>query len=161
MALLMSVPGAQYIVLCIDIPLADRHRAFSAGWGGRLCVAAGPIRHLLPMQLQCAHSLCASFTHLATLTRRCTDVDVVQAYTARQAEHSANALSRELNVAEQTREREHEQMLEQISRINRCVRSALHPWLSLEVLIMHWRNNKCICVFVFADGWTNAADRSS
>eukprot|EP01052_Picozoa_sp_SAG31_P015249 SAG31_NODE_975_length_10623_cov_7.244964_8_plen_80_part_00 len=47
-------------------------------------------------------------------------IDGVQAHTARRAQQSANEQAHEQHVAEQTRQREHEQMMEQISRINRC-----------------------------------------
>eukprot|EP01052_Picozoa_sp_SAG31_P030266 SAG31_NODE_3090_length_4687_cov_4.344377_5_plen_221_part_00 len=57
------------------------------------------------------------------LLANCICADVVQAYTARQAEANAAAQAREQHVSEQTRQREHEQMMEQISRINRSENS--------------------------------------
>eukprot|EP01052_Picozoa_sp_SAG31_P037910 SAG31_NODE_4972_length_2825_cov_2.318782_4_plen_72_part_00 len=47
----------------------------------------------------------------------------MQAYSARLAERNANVQAQERHISEQKRQREHEQMLEQISRINRCATS--------------------------------------
>ena len=44
---------------------------------------------------------------------------LVQAYTARRAEQSTAAQAQELHLHEQTRQREHEQMLAQIARADR------------------------------------------
>eukprot|EP01052_Picozoa_sp_SAG31_P030654 SAG31_NODE_3164_length_4602_cov_7.602043_1_plen_255_part_00 len=44
---------------------------------------------------------------------------LVQAYTARRAEQSTAAQAQELHLHEQTRQREHEQMLSQIARVDR------------------------------------------
>ena len=44
---------------------------------------------------------------------------LVQAYTARRAEQSTAAQAQELHLQEQTRQREHEQMLSQIARADR------------------------------------------
>ena len=44
---------------------------------------------------------------------------LVQAYTARRAEQSTAAQAQELHLHEQTRQREHEQMLSQIGRTDR------------------------------------------
>ena len=43
----------------------------------------------------------------------------IQAYSARQAEISSAAQAHKLHLSEQTREREHEQMVNQISRTDR------------------------------------------
>eukprot|EP01052_Picozoa_sp_SAG31_P033128 SAG31_NODE_3706_length_3971_cov_7.584969_4_plen_66_part_00 len=51
---------------------------------------------------------------------------MVQAYTARRAEQSTNEQAHEQHIAEQTRQREHEQMTEQISRINRSAAAVPH-----------------------------------
>ena len=51
---------------------------------------------------------------------------LVQAYTARRAEQSTAAQAQELHLHEQTRQREHEQMTEQISRINRSAAAVPH-----------------------------------
>ena len=45
-----------------------------------------------------------------------------QAYTARRAERTATEQARELHLSEQARQREHEQMLSQITRTDRCAR---------------------------------------
>eukprot|EP01052_Picozoa_sp_SAG31_P076900 SAG31_NODE_36226_length_315_cov_0.949074_1_plen_83_part_01 len=43
----------------------------------------------------------------------------MQAYTAQRAERSANEQANENHIAEQTRQREHEQLIGQIARVNR------------------------------------------
>lgn len=60
--------------------------------------------------------------------------DLLQAYTARRAERSSDQQAREQHAAAQTRQREHEQLTEQISRTNRYRRPTRH----------------------FSDGWVNA-----
>jgi hypothetical protein len=53
---------------------------------------------------------------------------VISAYTSRRAEHTAAKQAREMHISEMTRQREHEQMLAQITRTDRCVCDCL-PWL--------------------------------
>ena len=51
---------------------------------------------------------------------------LVQAYTARRAEQSTAAQAQELHLHEQTRQREHEQMLSQIARTDRWLDDCAH-----------------------------------
>ena len=67
---------------------------------------------------------------------------LVQAYTARRAEQSTAAQAQELHLHEQTRQREHEQMLSQIARVDRwlddCARidaSVLSCCVGLHLLV--------------------------
>ena len=61
---------------------------------------------------------------------------LVQAYTARQAEQSATAQAQELHVHEQTRQREHEQMLSQIARTDRWLDDGMRIRQSLALLLV-------------------------
>eukprot|EP01052_Picozoa_sp_SAG31_P003058 SAG31_NODE_114_length_24318_cov_16.787481_4_plen_409_part_00 len=66
---------------------------------------------------------------------------IVQAYTARQSERSAEDRQQELQVAESRRQREHEQMLAQIARTEEIVDQCCDPALRLLWVIKFQINN--------------------